>query len=52
MIRRDRTSGGGGGIMVYIKKSIKTFNALIDDDIEMITLNFTSNNDKKNILAL
>ena len=40
MIRRDRGSGGGG-IMVYIKKSIKTFNAQIDDDNEIITLTFT-----------
>ncbi|MDQ5930177.1 MAG: hypothetical protein QG594_1964, partial [Bacteroidota bacterium] len=41
MYRRDRGDGRlGGGIMVFIKKTLKHYKVVIEQDIEMINLVF------------
>ena len=40
MIRRDRNTGAGGGIMVYVKKSIMVKSILVDDIFETISFIF------------
>ena len=40
LIRRDRTTGIGGGFMVYIKKSILVKSIIIDDVFEIISFIF------------
>ena len=46
MLRRDRPKNGGGGIMVFIKKSLKIKKVKIDKDFEIISLIFSPNKNK------
>ena len=43
MIRRDRPEKGGGGIMVFIKKTIVIKSILIDEKFEIISFIFSPN---------
>jgi hypothetical protein len=47
MFRRDRGTDSGGGIIVYIKKTIKTERVCYDQDDEIISLIFCPNNKSK-----
>jgi hypothetical protein len=44
MIRRDRTISSGGGIIVYIKKSIQVKSIIIDEAFETISFVFQLQN--------